>query len=167
MPTQDAIAKGLGIDPILVTRYKRQGMPIDSLEAARAWRAANIRPRAVSGSPAKKTAASKRAEPNGHARAKRPPPNPYQDARTRLAIAEAQDAELRLLERKGVLRHEGALRAELARRLSGLRDAILQMPSRLQAVAAAETDEAKVYDLIQDECFGVLAQIANLEAPPV
>lgn len=46
MPTLNDIAKGLGIDPRLVSRYARRGMPTDSVAAAAAWRVAKIRPRA-------------------------------------------------------------------------------------------------------------------------
>ena len=53
------------------------------------------------------------------------------------------------------------MRAELGRRLAGLREALLQMPARMQSVLAAETDEAKVHDLLQDEIFSVLAHVAE------
>jgi hypothetical protein len=41
-PSQAAIARDLGISPGMVSRLKRQGMPVHALEAARAWRAANL-----------------------------------------------------------------------------------------------------------------------------
>lgn len=44
-PTQTALASALGIDPAMVTRDKRRGMPVDSIEAARAWRDQNVRVR--------------------------------------------------------------------------------------------------------------------------
>jgi hypothetical protein len=44
-PTQTALASALGIDPAMVTRDKRRGMPIDSIEAAQAWRDQNVRVR--------------------------------------------------------------------------------------------------------------------------
>lgn len=44
-PSQTALAAGLGIDPAMVTRYKRKGMPVHSVEAAQAWRDANVRAR--------------------------------------------------------------------------------------------------------------------------
>ncbi|MFZ2828699.1 hypothetical protein [Hydrogenophaga sp.] len=44
-PTQAALAAALGIDPALVTRYKRQGMPVSSVSEALRWRDANVRVR--------------------------------------------------------------------------------------------------------------------------
>lgn len=44
-PTQAALAAVLGIDPALVTRYKRQGMPVNSVSEALQWRDANVRVR--------------------------------------------------------------------------------------------------------------------------
>lgn len=45
-PNQADLARALGVDPALVTRYKRRGMPVDSIEAALAWKAENVRARA-------------------------------------------------------------------------------------------------------------------------
>jgi hypothetical protein len=44
-PTQAALAASLGIDPALVTRYKRRGMPVNSVAEAVRWRDTNIRAR--------------------------------------------------------------------------------------------------------------------------
>lgn len=44
-PSQTTIAKALGIDPAMVTRYKSRGMPTHSIEAAQDWRDANVRVR--------------------------------------------------------------------------------------------------------------------------
>jgi hypothetical protein len=44
-PSQTALAAALGIDPAMVTRYGRKGMPLHSIEAAQAWRSANVRVR--------------------------------------------------------------------------------------------------------------------------
>lgn len=44
-PTQAALAASLGIDPALVTRYKRRGMPVNSVADAVRWRDTNIRVR--------------------------------------------------------------------------------------------------------------------------
>lgn len=43
--TQAALARALGLSPAVVSRLRRRGMPVDSVEAAQAWRAANVRPR--------------------------------------------------------------------------------------------------------------------------
>ncbi|MBK8689597.1 MAG: hypothetical protein IPN24_14660 [Betaproteobacteria bacterium] len=39
------IARALDVDPAMVTRWTRRGMPLYSVEAARRWRLQNIRPR--------------------------------------------------------------------------------------------------------------------------
>lgn len=44
-PTHAALAAALGIDPALVTRYRRRGMPVHSIEAAQQWRDVNVRVR--------------------------------------------------------------------------------------------------------------------------
>lgn len=44
-PTQAALAAALAINPALVTRYKRRGMPVHSIEAAQQWRDDNLRVR--------------------------------------------------------------------------------------------------------------------------
>lgn len=44
-PTQAALAAALAINPALVTRYKRKGMPVHSIEAAQQWRDENLRVR--------------------------------------------------------------------------------------------------------------------------
>lgn len=41
--SQSEIATALQIDKALVTRYKQRGMPVHSIEAARAWKYANVR----------------------------------------------------------------------------------------------------------------------------
>jgi phage terminase Nu1 subunit (DNA packaging protein) len=143
--TLTALGEALGIDARAVARYAKRGMPVHSVEAARQWRAKNVRARVANG----KTKPGKAA------------PNAYQDARTRWAISEAEQRELEVLERRGVLVSREQVRAEVARYLVGLRQALLQLPARLQSVLAAETDETKVHDLLQDEVDGILSQIAR------
>lgn len=154
--TLTEIANGLRIDKGLASRYARRGMPLTSVEDASAWKAANIRPRISPGATKrpKKRAAASRPEP--------PAQTPYEAAKARTAMAEAEDRELALLERKGILVRREAIRAELGRRLSALKDALLQIPARLQSVLAAETDEAKVHQLLEDELYLALAAAAEV-----
>jgi hypothetical protein len=147
MPTQQQIADALGVSRPLVVAYRKRGMPVESAKAAREWMSANIRPRLPNGTQPDKQTIHKQSR--------------YQDARTRSALAEAEDRELAVLERRGVLVHRDKVRGELARQLSGLRDSILQIPARLQSVLAAETDEAKCHDIVQDELYLVLAQFSE------
>lgn len=138
-PTQAAIAQAIGLAPTIVGRYVRMGMPISSPESARAWMAENVRPR-VGGQ-------------NGQGE--------YQHARTRWAQLEAERRELDLLEHRGVLVHRATIKAELSQVFTALRQALQQVPTRLQSVLAAEADEAKVHDLLQDEMDGIMALIAE------
>ena len=45
VPTQSEIAAALQIDKSLVSRYRKRGMPVHSIEAARAWKFSHVRPR--------------------------------------------------------------------------------------------------------------------------
>ncbi len=47
--SQAAIGRALGISPASMTKCKHLGMPVHSVEAARAWRAANLDPGRVKG----------------------------------------------------------------------------------------------------------------------
>lgn len=44
MLTQKDLGKQLGLSPPAITKLRRQGMPVDSVEAARAWRLVHVRP---------------------------------------------------------------------------------------------------------------------------
>lgn len=147
MPLTDAeMARRLDCDRKLVARYRGRGMPMTSPAAARRWIAANVRSRAK----------------NGEGEAEPAKPAGYQQARIAREQAEAERAQLQVLELKGTLVHREKVHAELARRLAGLRDGLLQVPARLQSVLAAETDEAKCHDLVQDELYLVLAQFSEV-----
>ncbi len=148
-PSQAAVGRALGLSPAAMTKLKKMGMPVDSAEAATAWRQANLNIAAATGLP-------------GPGR----PPDPRHDrfnlARTEREEIEVQQARLALLERSKVLVHRDTVRAELARHLSTLREALLQLPVRLQSVLAQEQDEAKVHDLLQDEVDLLLERISGV-----
>lgn len=122
-------------------------MPMDDVSAARDWRAVNRRARA-----------------NGNkADAPEVRPSGYMDARTARERAEAESAQIRVLEARGQLVHRDKVRQEVGRRLAGLRESLLQIPARLQSVLAAETDEAKVHDILEEELFQALASVSEFE----
>lgn len=162
--TFEQLSKQTGKAGSLLHRYSKRGMPTSTAAEALAWIASNVRQK-VSAKPQQpstgrkptKSAKGKRAP-----RAKPLPANPYQDARTRQAIADAEDAELRVLERRQVLVHVDVHRTRVALHLGALKDAFLQMPARLAAVLAAEPDEAKCHNIVQDEIFSVLARLADI-----
>ena len=88
-------------------------------------------------------------------------PSDYWASRARRERAEAQTAELKLAELQGQLVRADTIRAAHAKRLAGLREALLQIPARLSAVLAAETDQAKCHDALQRELHGVLASVSS------
>lgn len=84
----------------------------------------------------------------------------------RAAQAQERGFSARLLELKfqresGQLVSVADTRTAYARRISVLRDSIMHIPSRLAAILAAETDEGRIKDLLQDELDLVLNQAAE------
>ena len=153
-PSQAELAAALGLTPGRITGLKKQGMPIFSVEAARAWRAQHIapvpgnKPAAPTGAPA--------AEP-----AKTTPPAGYVQSRARREAAAASMAEMREAETRGELIQVAAVKAVWAARLTSTRDALLQIPSRLAPVLAAENDLTRVTQLLEDEIRQALAELSR------
>lgn len=85
----------------------------------------------------------------------------YHVAKTLREVAEARLAQLKLAELKGELVRAADVKSAWAKRAAGLREALLQMPARLAAVLAAETDQARCHDAMQAELHSVLAQITG------
>lgn len=80
----------------------------------------------------------------------------FRKAQTQERVHAARLLELRYKRESGELVAIADIRAAYARRISALRDALLQIPARLAPVMAAEVDEAKVHDLLRDELYLVL-----------
>jgi phage terminase Nu1 subunit (DNA packaging protein) len=115
------IAVAMEVDPAMITRWAKRGMPLYSIQAAKQWREQHIRPRFKSGlSPA-----------NGAAAAA--PGSDEPTWRARREQAEAQLAELTLQEREGALvKREEVERA--ARRLaSAIVQQMVSIPDRISA----------------------------------
>jgi hypothetical protein len=118
-PTQRELAQALGLSPSQVTRDAAAGMPTTDVEAARAWRERNKRPRVNS------------AEANA-----------YQKARARREAAAAERAELDLARRRGDLVDFAAARARLVSAVGHLRNDLLRIPARLAHLLDAEQRKA-------------------------
>ena len=88
----------------------------------------------------------------------------YHVAKTLREAAEAKIAQLRLGELRGELVRADAVRSEAARLAAAQLESLLQLPARLTPVLAAETDPAKLHDLLDTELRQVLAQI-TADAP--
>lgn len=88
----------------------------------------------------------------------------YHVAKTLREAAEAKIAQLKLSEMQGQLVRAETVRAETARLAAALRESILQLPARLTPVLAAESDPAKLHDLLERELHQVLAQLTQPQA---
>jgi len=147
------LSRILGCTSALVTRYKRNGMPMTSEADAREWIAANIRPDPRS--------------PFGFGR--QAPDDPgvagdledYQTVRTRRERAEADLAELKLAEQRERLVDRSVVEAEQSRRVVQFREGLLQIAARLSPLLADETDQGKIERLIDAEHRQALQAWAN------
>lgn len=85
----------------------------------------------------------------------------YQEARRRQAVADALRAELDLRERCGELVDAAAARAALQRQCVEAREALLQVPARLSAVLASESDVAAVHRHLTEAMHRALAALSG------
>jgi hypothetical protein len=153
--SQAAIGRALDLSPASVTKLKKQGMPVHSVEAAQAWRLArqNIAQRKPLPQSLPLAASAPHREQSSVA-AREPMAalgESHDEARTRREIAEADLAELKLRELRGDL-----LRREVVERIVGeqaakTREAVLQIKSRLAPLLAAESDALKVAAMLDAE----------------
>lgn len=150
-PRQNAIAAALGISAAAVSQAKRRGMPVDSLEAARTWRDANLNRAQIPGAAA--------TEAHQDTRDGAGADETFSSARRRLMIAQANKADLEAGEARGSLIAVAAVRAALGPVLAAARDAFLQIPARLAPMLAAESDTAAVQNLLDLELDRVLRQL--------
>lgn len=89
------------------------------------------------------------------------PRESYEEARRRRELAEAQIAELKLQEQMGGLVRLGEVRAAMASKVSAMREALLQIPSRLVPLLAAESDPAQIHSLLELELMQALAFVSE------
>ena len=85
----------------------------------------------------------------------------YHVAKTLREVAEARLAQLKLGEMRGDLVRVDHVRASLARRAAAFREGLLQIPSRLSAVLAAEVDQARIHTLLDGELRTVMLQLTD------
>lgn len=85
----------------------------------------------------------------------------YEDARRRRETAEASIAEMKQAEMEGVLIRADAVRTAWAAKITGARDALLQIPSRLAPQLAAESDLVAVTGLLEAELRQALADLST------
>lgn len=89
-------------------------------------------------------------------------PTNFHIARTLREAEEARMARMKREEMEGQLIRLEAVRSIAASTLAATREALLQLPSRLSAVLAAEQSAARVHDLLQQELHQALGQLTTL-----
>jgi hypothetical protein len=86
---------------------------------------------------------------------------PYVDARALREVVEVQRRQLELEARKGILVRKDEVEREAFRLYRRLRDAAMNIPSRLAAQLAAETDEHRVFEILEGEIRSVFLSFAE------
>lgn len=182
--SQAALARALDISAPMVTKLKKQGMPVDSVEAARAWREQNLniaQRKDVMTQPAGATATPPTFEPitvNGlRVFGQNPPPAPppapadfsdedetledFKAAKTRLTVAEANLKELAEARERRELIRVDAVKRQLATEYSTLREALMQIPARMAPLLAAEGDAAAIQTMLEVEVHQALVKLSG------
>lgn len=182
--SQAALARALDISAPMVTKLKKQGMPVDSVEAARAWREQNLniaQRKDVMTQPAGATATPQAFEPitvNGlRVFGQNPPPAPpsapadfsdddetledFKAAKTRLTVAEANLKELAEARERRELIRVDAVKRQLATEFSTLREALMQIPARMAPLLAAEGDAAAIQTMLEVEVHQALVKLSG------
>ncbi len=183
--SQAAIGRVLGLAPATMTKLKGQGMPVDSVESARAWREA------------RQNIAARKPEPVRQlARAAQPGPDygrvggdefremiranevkfdgsemdeAHAEARTRREIAEANIAEMKEAELSGKFIEKTAVDRAIFEAARGLRDGMTNCSRRLAAEVATLTTPTECEEIISKELRHLLdafsKQLAQKIAP--
>ena len=180
MLSQGAIGRALGLAPATITKLKGQGMPVDSVESARAWRTArqNIAARKpeTKSLPAVGVLTRSDCDPSGDdvrrevLRANEVRfdggdlAEDHQAARTRREISEANQSEMA----EAKMRHDQILIAAVQTAMSMdyaiTRDSLLQMPARLAPLLAAEADPAAIQTMLHAELHQALLTLSGAAA---
>jgi DNA-binding transcriptional MerR regulator len=152
----------MDLSPAAITKLKKQGMPVDSVEAALRWRIErqNIAqrkplPDAVRAAPIALPPPAEELRPADD--------ESHDQARTRREIAEANLAELKLLELRGELVRAASVRAALAKRFAALRESFLQLPARVVPLLAADPAASSMDRVLRSEIVAVLAQLTEAD----
>lgn len=168
--SQAALGRALGLSPAAITKLKGQGMPVDSVTAAQAWREArqNVAQRKPSpvvvpdpvAAPAPRRS-SVGSSAFGGEFLDFPLGEDRDEARTRREIAAANMAEMEEARLRRELIRVSAVQAQLATDYATTRDAMLQIPARMAPLLAAEKDPAAVQNLLHAEIHQALLTLAG------
>lgn len=147
------LAAGLGVSKQRVYQLRKQGMPTDSLAAAQAWRKANIDHARKEWREAAQSTDDGEGGNSSHA--------DYWKAKAEREATEAQLAALKLAETEGQLVRIDDVRSALAARVSGVRDALRQIPARVAPELVAADTQAACYEIVEREIDQALASLTD------
>jgi len=85
----------------------------------------------------------------------------YMQAKTAREVYEAKIKQLDYEELIGKMLPADQVKSHLAGKIVAMRDAFLQIPSRLVSVLAAETDPVKIHALLEDEIARAMALVSG------
>jgi hypothetical protein len=157
---QAELARRLGLSRAAVTRNKHLGMPVDSVAAAQGWREA--RQNVAQRKPLPTAPRPPDRSESAHCDPSPDLPDEDRDAaRTRREIADANIAEMEEARMRRELIRVSAVQAQLAVDYATTRDALLQIPARMGPLLAAESDTAKVQNLLHAEIHQALVDLAG------
>jgi phage terminase Nu1 subunit (DNA packaging protein) len=164
--SQAALGRALDLSPPAITKLKKQGMPVHSVEAAQQWRRA--RQNVAQRKPEPPALQIRVPAPPAVDSLPSPPPQFLNDeshdaARTRREIAEANLAELKLAEQRGELVRAAAVRAALSKRAAALRESFLQLPARVVPLLAADPVPSSMDRILRAEIVAALAQLTEAD----
>lgn len=132
--SQNAIGRELGLSPANMTKMRKQGCPMDSVDSVRVWRTTRQNIAARKPEPAQSCSPD-----NGQ-----PPENctggeceGLDSARTRLMVADADIAEIKAAELAGKYVDKSAVDRAVYEAARGLRDGMISAARRLSAEVAA------------------------------
>lgn len=157
--SQAAIGRAMDLSPAAITKLKKQGMPVDSVENAAAWRMARQNVAARKAMPAAlhhHTATPAAHRPAPAMPAARANDESHDQARTRREITEANLAELKLAELRGDLIRREDMERAVGALAAGLRESVLQIKARLAPLLAAESDIMKISAMLDAELRAAL-----------
>ena len=131
-PSQDAIAQALGIAKSRVTALKAQGMPVDTIAAALAWRTANLHPGRIKTPVAAPVESTVKAIDHGS-------DETFLEARSRRERSEANKSEIELAQLQGTLINRAGIEMALETAFRQIRDSIMTVPDKLPIDTAHRT----------------------------
>ena len=165
--TRTEYAAHIGASPAYVTKLGKQGRLVEREQEGKRLVDFDLTDRLV-----RNTTDMGRARNGANASPDRAPSTPiapiadggkvdaiFRQAQAQERAYNAKMAELDYKKAIGEVVLAADVEAELSRVFATFREAMMQIPSRVAAVVAAESDEARVHRLIADEIRGALLQL--------